>query len=67
MDKTVQPDKKLIVDAPAIWNKSKVGLMTTPPPMPQIAPAVDAKKLTRNAKSVMLMASSSHYFLIYHS
>ena len=40
----------LIVDTLAIWNKSRVGLMITPPPIPQIAPAVDARKLTKNAK-----------------
>ena len=50
IESTVQPDKKLIVDTLAIWNKSRVGLMITPPPIPQIAPAVDARKLTKNAK-----------------
>ena len=49
IESTVQPDKKLIVDTLAIWNRSKTGLMITPPPIPQIAPAVDARKLTRNA------------------
>lgn len=50
IESTVQPDKKLIVDTLVIWNKSRVGLMITPPPIPQIAPAVDARKLTPNAK-----------------
>ncbi len=35
-------------------NRSKVGLMITPPPMPQMAPAVLASRLTRKKISVIL-------------
>ena len=50
MESTVQLDKKLIVDTLAHPNKSSVGLMMIPPPMPQTAPTVDARKLTKKDK-----------------
>lgn len=43
MDKTVQPDKKLMIETSMTPNASMTGLMMTPPPMPQMAPMVDAK------------------------
>ena len=46
MESTVSPDKKLMVDTLASPHTSRTGLMITPPPMPQMAPATDAKKLT---------------------
>ncbi len=42
MDKTVQPDKKLMTETSMTPNASMTGLMMTPP-MPQMAPMVDAK------------------------
>ena len=46
MERTVQLDKKLIVETLRTPNASRMGFMRTPPPIPQIAPATDAKKLT---------------------
>jgi len=45
MASTVQPDKKLTVATLSRWNRSRVGLMMTPPPMPQMAPATLASRL----------------------
>ena len=46
MDNTVQPDKKDIVVTDSQPNKSRTGLIITPPPIPQIAPTTDAPKDT---------------------
>jgi hypothetical protein len=46
MASTVQPDRKLMVETLKTPNASSVGFMITPPPIPQIAPAMDAPKLT---------------------
>lgn len=46
MDSTVQPDKKLMAATVSSPSMSSTGLMTTPPPMPQMAPTTLAKKLT---------------------
>ena len=45
MHKTVQLDRKLIVETLKTPKASKTGLMITPPPIPQIAPAMEAPKL----------------------
>lgn len=47
MDKTVHPDKKLMVATSIIPKASRTGLIITPPPMPQIAPMIEAKKQIR--------------------
>ena len=44
IERTVQPDKKLITETSIIWKASNTGLMMTPPPIPQIAPMTDAQK-----------------------
>ena len=46
MDKTVQPERKLMVVTVSRWSMSSTGLMTTPPPMPQMAPTMLASRLT---------------------
>lgn len=48
MDKTVQPERKLMVETGNAPSASRTGLMMTPPPMPQIAPMIDEKKQTAN-------------------
>ena len=55
---TVQPDRKLMVDTLAMFRASRAGLMMTPPPMPQMAPPTEAKKLTSNKKTTMVQSSS---------
>ena len=50
MESTVHPERKLMVATLARPSISSIGLMITPPPMPQIAPAMDAKKLTQKNK-----------------
>ena len=55
MDSTVQPDKKLMVATAARPSMSSTGLMMTPPPMPQMAPAMEAKKLTQRYKIDSIM------------
>ena len=55
---TVQPDRKLMVDTLAMFRASRAGLMMTPPPMPQMAPPTEAKKLTSNKKTIMVHSSS---------
>ena len=51
MDSTMQPDMKLMVLTEYRPKASSTGLMITPPPMPQMQPITDAKKLTRINKS----------------
>lgn len=48
MESTVQPDRKLIVATGKSPVASSTGLMITPPPIPQTAPIVDAKKQIAN-------------------
>ena len=48
MDRTVQPERKLMVETGNAPSASRTGLMTTPPPIPQIAPMIDEKKQTAN-------------------
>ena len=51
MESTVQPDKKLMLATLSTPKASRIGLISTPPPIPQIAPTTDAPKLTpRNIK-----------------
>lgn len=45
MDSTVHPDKKLAAEISKIPKASSSGLMIIPPPMPDIAPIVDAAVL----------------------
>jgi len=47
MLKTVQPERKLAVATGTIDKLSNTGFIITPPPIPQIAPAVLDKKLTK--------------------
>jgi hypothetical protein len=52
---TVQPDKKLIVFTSKIPKMSIRGFIIIPPPIPQIAPIIEAKKLiTKNKKKGIL-------------
>ena len=46
MVSTVHPDRKLMVATSRTPTASNAGLMMTPPPIPQIAPAMEAPKLT---------------------
>lgn len=46
MLRTVQPERKLMVDTLAKPKRSSTGLMITPPPMPQTAPMREARELT---------------------
>ena len=56
MESTVQPDRKLIVATGKSPVASSTGLTITPPPIPQIAPIVDAKKqITNTAMCVIDM------------
>ena len=55
MDSTMQPDMKLMVLTEYRPKASSTGLMITPPPMPQMQPITDAKKLTRINKSCVMM------------
>ena len=50
MAKTVQPDRKLMVEALMIPKVSRAGLMMIPPPMPQMAPTVQAQKQMRKMR-----------------
>lgn len=59
MDSTVQPDKKLMVVTDSSPNVSNTGLMTTPPPIPQIAPTMLARKLTKK-KTAIVSPPPSH-------
>ena len=43
---TVKPERKLIVPAEAKLKESSTGLIITPPPIPHIDPATDARKPT---------------------
>ena len=54
MDKTVHPERKLMVLTSIIWKASRTGLIITPPPIPQIAPITDAKKQIRKNKIINL-------------
>ncbi len=53
MDSTVQPDKKLMAATVSSSNRSSTGLMTTPPPMPQMAPTTLARKLTKKKIAIV--------------
>ena len=53
MDSTVQPDKKLIAATVSSPSMSSTGLITTPPPMPQMAPATLARKLTKKKIAIV--------------
>ena len=58
IDKTVHPDKKLITDTSNTPKASMTGLMIIPPPMPQIAPMIEAEKLMIKNKIYIQLASS---------
>jgi hypothetical protein len=45
--RTVHPDRKLIAETLIISRLSRRGFMMTPPPMPHMAPIVDAKDVMR--------------------
>ena len=46
IDNTVHPDKKLMAVTSSTPKESSTGLIMTPPPIPQIAPTMDAPKHT---------------------
>lgn len=62
MESTVQPERKLMVGTLARPSTSSTGLMITPPPMPQMAPTTEERKLTTR-KRAWSMASPSVDFL----
>ena len=53
MAKTVQPERKLMVPGKSAPEASSTGLMITPPPMPQIAPMIEAPKLMMKNRAYM--------------
>ena len=55
MARTVQPDRKLIVDALMMPKASRAGLMMIPPPMPQMAPTVQAEKQINKMKNWIMV------------
>ena len=64
MESTVHPDRKLMVETLASPNRSSTGLMITPPPMPQMAPATEASRLTaKNRNCCMPKRPFSFYIL----
>ena len=46
MESTVQPERKLMLATLRTPKVSRMGLISTPPPMPHMAPATEARKLT---------------------
>ena len=65
MDKTVQPDKKLMADTSIRWNVSRAGFIITPPPIPQIAPATDAKKqITKKMNEIIISPLACLFFFL---
>ena len=46
------PDRKLITATLSNPNRSNVGLTRIPPPMPQMEPATEARKLTAKYKEI---------------
>ncbi|EEX20208.1 hypothetical protein BLAHAN_07239 [Blautia hansenii DSM 20583] len=63
MESTVQPDKKLMVATSITPNASRTGFMITPPPIPQIAPMMEAKKQIRKKTTNNIIIP--HIFLFY--
>jgi hypothetical protein len=53
MDRTVQLERKLIVLMLKVWVASSTGLIIIPPPIPLIAPIVEAAKLRKKNRSVI--------------
>ena len=53
MDKTVQLERKLMVLMFNVWVASSTGLIIIPPPIPLIAPIVEAAKLRKKNRSVI--------------
>lgn len=56
----MQPDRKLMVDTVSKCSTSRTGLMMTPPPMPQMAPATLANRLTRKNRSILPLLSCGY-------
>ena len=52
IDRTVTPERKLMTAVSEKLTRSSTGLMTTPPPIPLIAPPIEAKRLTRKAGNI---------------
>lgn len=57
MDSTVHPDKKLTSETLITPVASRIVLINTPPPIPQIEPAMDAKKLTIKNTNIIISHS----------
>ena len=57
IERTMHPDMKLAVLTEKIPKASATGLMITPPPMPQMQPITDEKKLI-SAKKTYFISSS---------
>lgn len=53
MDNTVHPDKKLMALTEIRPKASNTGLMITPPPIPLIAPMVEAMKLIKKKMAIV--------------
>ncbi len=66
MESTVQPDKKLIVETLAQPNRSSTGFIITPPPIPHMAPATDAAKLTKKNNKDCPIVITIPLFLVSH-
>ena len=58
MHKTVNPERKLTVEADAKPIESNTGFIITPPPSPHIAPTTEARNPTRSNT-----ISISYFFL----
>ena len=63
IERTVQPDKKLMVATSIMPNASRTGFIITPPPIPQIAPMMEAKKQIRQKITNNIIIP--HIFLFY--
>ena len=57
MDSTVQPERKETDATSILPVASRIGRIRTPPPMPQIEPAADAKKHTNIMITIVIKIS----------
>ena len=64
IESTVQPDRKLMVLTSATRNKSRTGLIITPPPIPQIAPVTEDKKLINKQDNIVTPRIFTDFFFL---
>ena len=63
IESTVQPERKLITDTLSTPNASSTGLIITPPPIPHIAPTIEARKhIIKNIIGILLRCPFFSYF-----